>query len=107
MTIRGKAKVIQELKTAAKQADVIYLAPDPDREGEAICWHIAEELKKSKAVTNNIYRVMFNEITKKAVTEAIKHPGAIDLNKVEAQQASRILDRIVRYQISPLLWKKV
>ena len=75
VTIRGKGKVIQELKTAAERVDAIYLAPDPDREGEAICWHIAEELKKSKKITNNIYRVMFNEITKKAVSEAIKHPG--------------------------------
>lgn len=107
VTIRGKGKVIQELKSAAKKADTIYLAPDPDREGEAICWHIAEELKKAKNVTNNIYRVMFNEITKKAISEAIKQPGTIDNHKVDAQQARRILDRLVGYKISPLLWKKV
>ena len=107
VTIRGKGKVIQELKAAAKQADTIYLAPDPDREGEAICWHIAEELKRAKGVTKDIYRVMFNEITKKAITEAIKHPGTIDTHRVDAQQARRILDRLVGYKISPLLWKKV
>ena len=107
VTIRGKNKVIQELKDAAKQAETIYLAPDPDREGEAICWHLAEELKKAKGVTKQIYRVMFNEITKKAIVEAIKHPGQIDLHKVDAQQARRILDRLVGYKISPLLWKKV
>jgi len=107
VTIRGKGKVIQELKAAAERADAIYLAPDPDREGEAICWHIAEELKKSRKVTNNIYRVMFNEITKKAISEAMKHPGTIDTNKVDAQQTRRILDRLVGYKISPLLWKKV
>ena len=107
VTIKGKTKVIQELKDAAKQADSIYLAPDPDREGEAISWHIAEELKKSKGMTKNIYRVMFNEITKKAVAEAIEHPGQIDTHKVDAQQARRILDRLVGYKISPLLWKKV
>ncbi len=107
VTIRGKGKVIQELKKAAKDVDHIYLAPDPDREGEAICWHIAEELKKSKQITQNIYRVMFNEITKKAIQEAIKHPGRIDTNRVDAQQTRRILDRLVGYKISPLLWKKV
>ena len=107
VTIRGKNKVIQELKEAAKHVDTIYLAPDPDREGEAICWHIAEELKKAKGVTDNIYRVMFNEITKKAIVEALKHPGPIDLHRVDAQQARRILDRLVGYKISPLLWKKV
>ena len=107
VTIRGKGKVIQELKKAAKSADKIYLAPDPDREGEAICWHIAEELKKTKSITGKIYRVMFNEITKKAVSEAIKHPSEIDIHRVDAQQTRRILDRLVGYKISPLLWKKV
>ncbi|GAK58540.1 DNA topoisomerase I [Candidatus Vecturithrix granuli] len=107
VTIRGKNTVIQELKDAAKQVESIYLAPDPDREGEAISWHIAEELKKSKNVTPNIYRVMFNEITPKAIAEAMKHPGPININKVDAQQARRILDRLVGYKISPLLWKKV
>lgn len=107
VTIRGKNTVIQELKEAAKHVDSIYLAPDPDREGEAISWHIAEELKKSKHVTPHIYRVMFNEITPKAIAEAINHPGPININKVDAQQTRRILDRLVGYKISPLLWKKV
>ncbi|GAK52947.1 DNA topoisomerase I [Candidatus Moduliflexus flocculans] len=107
VVIDGKAKVIDDLKSAAKQADSIYLAPDPDREGEAISWHIAEELKSAKGMTKNIYRVMFNEITKKGITDAMQHPGQIDTNRVDAQQARRILDRLVGYKISPLLWKKV
>ncbi len=107
VVIRGKNKVIDELKDAAKQADSVYLAPDPDREGEAISWHIAEELKKTRGMTKNIYRVMFNEITQKGVTDAMAHPGQIDINRVDAQQARRILDRLVGYKISPLLWKKV
>ena len=102
--IQGKAKVISELKKAAKGAENIYLAPDPDREGEAIAWHIAEEVDGGRS---NIYRVLFNEITEKAVLEAIKKPSKLDKNKFEAQQARRILDRLVGYQISPLLWKKV
>lgn len=102
--IKGKRKVIAEIKEAAKKADTIYLAPDPDREGEAISWHIAQELKDKK---DQIYRVMFNEITKKTVLESMKNPGRVDLNKVDAQQARRILDRLVGYKISPLLWKKV
>src|SRR5712691_1430781 len=101
--IHGKGKVIEELKKAAKDKENIYLAPDPDREGEAIAWHIAQRLGRKK----NIHRVLFNEITKKAVLEAIKNPGTIDQNRFEAQQARRILDRLVGYQLSPLLWKKV
>ncbi len=102
--IAGKKKVINELKSAAKKAQTIFLAPDPDREGEAIAWHIVRSLDlKGKEV----HRVLFNEITKRAVTEAIAHPRALDENKFEAQQARRILDRLVGYQISPLLWKKV
>jgi DNA topoisomerase I len=101
--IHGKGKVIEELKKAAKDKDNIYLAPDPDREGEAIAWHIAERLGRKK----NVHRVLFNEITKKAVQEAIKHPLKLDQNKFEAQVARRILDRLVGYQLSPLLWKKV
>jgi len=102
--IKGKAKVIAELKKYAKTADNIYLAPDPDREGEAIAWHIAEEVDgKGKKV----YRVLFNEITEKGVTEAIKNPASLDRNKFEAQQARRILDRLVGYQVSPILWEKV
>jgi len=102
--IKGKKKVLSEIKEAAKKADTIYLAPDPDREGEAISWHIAQELKDKK---DQIYRVMFNEITKRTVLESMKNPGRIDPNKVDAQQARRILDRLVGYKISPLLWKKV
>lgn len=103
-TIKGKTKVIAELKKAAKSADKIYLAPDPDREGEAIAWHIAEEVDGKK---DNIYRVLFNEITEKAVIEAIKSPTRLDRSKFEAQQARRILDRLVGYQVSPILWDKV
>lgn len=105
ITIRGKGKILAELKAAAKKADDIYLAPDPDREGEAIAFHIANEMKK--LTKGKIYRVMFNELTKKAVTEAIKNPTELNTNKVNAQQARRILDRLVGYKISPILWKKV
>src|SRR5438876_998397 len=101
--IHGKGKVIEDLKKAAKDKENIYLAPDPDREGEAIAWHIAERLGRKK----NVHRVLFNEITKKAVQEAIKHPLKLDQNKFEAQVARRVLDRLVGYQLSPLLWKKV
>ncbi|HET9482057.1 MAG TPA: type I DNA topoisomerase [Candidatus Polarisedimenticolia bacterium] len=100
----GRKKVIDEIKKSAAKADAIYLAPDPDREGEAICWHLAQELKGAK---KKIYRVMFNEITKRAILHAMEHPGVIDQNKVDAQQARRILDRLVGYKISPLLWEKV
>ena len=105
ITIRGKGKILAALKAAAKKADDIYLAPDPDREGEAIAFHIANEI--SKLTKGKIYRVMFNELTKKAVTEAIKNPTELNTNRVNAQQARRILDRLVGYKISPLLWKKV
>ncbi len=109
VVIPGKEKIIKELKKASKEADKIFLAPDPDREGEAIAWHIATELsdKKSKNLNEKIYRIIFNEITEKAVREAIKNPQKIDMKKVEAQQARRVLDRIVGYKLSPLLWKKV
>ncbi len=104
VTIKSKASVLKDLKEAAKRADSIYLAPDPDREGEAIAAHIAEEIGgKGKKV----YRVLFNEITKKAVLEAMKNVGEINANKVNAQMARRILDRLVGYKISPLLWEKV
>lgn len=102
--IKGKSKVITELKKAAAAADAIYLAPDPDREGEAIAWHVAQEFKKIKVP---IHRVLFNEITKKGVKEAMTKPLLLNQNMFEAQQARRILDRIVGYQISPLLWEKV
>jgi len=102
--IETKKKTIDELKKAAKNAENIYLAPDPDREGEAIAWHISEVVNvKNK----NIYRVLFNDLTKKTVLEAIKNPLELDFNKYEAQQTRRILDRLVGYQISPILWDKV
>jgi DNA topoisomerase-1 len=101
--IHGKKKVIDDLKKAAKDKDKIYLAPDPDREGEAIAWHIAQKLGRKK----NVFRVRFNEITRKAVREALEHPTEIDRNLFDAQTARRVLDRLVGYQISPLLWKKV
>ena len=104
VVIRGKSKVISEIKKLAKDKNFIYLAPDPDREGEAIAWHIANELKSKK---DKIFRITFNEITKTAVKQAIDQPGQIDLNKVNAQQARRILDRLVGYKISPLLWRKL
>ena len=105
ITIRGKGKILQELKTAAKKVDAIYLAPDPDREGEAIAHHIGNEV--ARFTKGKIYRVLFNEITKKAVKEAIDNPTELNINRVNAQQARRILDRLVGYKISPLLWKKV
>jgi len=104
MVIRGKAKVMQDIKKAAKAADMVYLGSDPDREGEAIAWHIAEEIKK---IAPNVKRVLFHEITKTAVKAAIDHPIELDQLKFESQQARRILDRLVGYQISPLLWNKV
>ncbi len=109
VVIPGKEKVIRELKKAAKEVDNIYLAPDPDREGEAIAWHIATEISgsKKKASDSRIYRVTFNEITEKAVLEAFKNPGRIDMSRVDAQQARRIMDRLVGYGLSPFLWKKV
>ncbi|MDE1044204.1 MAG: type I DNA topoisomerase [Nitrospinaceae bacterium] len=105
ITIRGKGKILQELKTAAKKCDMIYLAPDPDREGEAIAHHIGNEV--ARFTKGKIVRVTFNEITKKAVLEAIKNPTELNNNRVNAQQARRILDRLVGYKISPILWKKV
>src|SRR3990172_3838591 len=102
--IQGKTKVIRGLKDAARGAEAIYLAPDPDREGEAIAWHIAHELNGN---SDNNFRVLFNEITEKAAKQAIKNPGRIDLQKVNAQQARRTLDRLVGYMVSPLLWRNV
>ena len=104
INIRGKGDLIKELKKDAKKAKKIYLATDPDREGEAIAWHLAKILEENKT---KITRVTFNEITKVAVQKAIKEPRNIDVNLVDAQQARRVLDRIVGYKISPLLWKKV
>ncbi len=107
VVIPGKEKIIKELKKASKEADKIFLAPDPDREGEAIAWHIASEIADPKSLNGRIYRIIFNEITERAVKEALKNPGKIDLRKVDAQQARRILDRLFGYKLSPLLWKKV
>ncbi|MBI5556935.1 MAG: type I DNA topoisomerase [Deltaproteobacteria bacterium] len=104
VTIRGKGKIISELKSAAQSADEVYLAPDPDREGEAIAWHIASAIDVSG---KPVRRVLFHELTKKAILAAIEKATEIDLHKFEAQQARRILDRLVGYQISPLLWDKV
>src|SRR5262245_4608328 len=104
VVIPDRAKVIKELKDAAKGATEIFVATDPDREGEAIGWHLAEELGTQK---RKVRRLMFNEITKKAILEAIKRPGEIDMKMVDAQQARRVLDRLVGYQISPILWDKV
>jgi len=102
--IRGKKKVINELRAAAKAADQVFLAPDPDREGEAIAWHIADEVRQ---VNPNVFRVAFNEITQRAVQEAMEHPRPLDRHLYDAQQARRVLDRLVGYEISPLLWDKV
>jgi DNA topoisomerase-1 len=104
VTISGKGKIIRELKKASKEVKNIYLGPDPDREGEAIAWHIAEEIGDGN---KNIYRVLFNEITQRAVLDALHHPGKLQQSKYEAQQARRILDRLVGYQVSPILWEKV
>jgi DNA topoisomerase-1 len=104
--IEGKKKLIQELKAAAKTADAVYLAADPDREGEAICFHLQEELQGKKDGAK-VYRVMFNEITKNAIQKAFEKPMAVNIHLVEAQQARRVLDRLVGYKISPLLWDKV
>jgi DNA topoisomerase I len=107
--IEGKKKLIAELKAAAKGTENIYLAADPDREGEAICYHLQEELKDVKQTKNSpkIFRVMFNEITKNAIQKAFEKPTVVNLHLVDAQQARRVLDRLVGYKISPLLWDKV
>jgi DNA topoisomerase-1 len=105
--IEGKKKLIQELKQAAKGVDAIYLAADPDREGEAICHHLQEELEGKRGAGPRIYRVMFNEITAAAIRRAFEDPGQVDAHRVDAQQARRVLDRLVGYKISPLLWDKV
>jgi DNA topoisomerase I len=102
--IRGKKKIIDELTAAAAKAGAIYLGPDPDREGEAIAWHIAESIH---AGNKPIHRVLFYELTQKAIEEALAHPRELNRERYEAQQARRILDRLVGYQISPLLWQKV
>lgn len=109
VTIKGKANVLADIKKKAKEADKVYLGPDPDREGEAIAWHLAEEIegKARKKKDRKVYRVLFNEITEAAIKRALQSPGQIDMNLVNAQQARRVLDRIVGYQGSQLLWTKV
>ncbi|HEV8433945.1 MAG TPA: type I DNA topoisomerase, partial [Thermoanaerobaculia bacterium] len=102
--LEGKEKVVSELKAAAKKADTIYIASDPDREGEAIGWHVMSLLGGD---SKKVRRVLFHEITKNAVKKAMDNPGVIDMNKVNAQQARRVLDRLVGYKLSPLLWDKV
>ena len=104
INIRGKGDLIKSLKKEAKKAKIVYLATDPDREGEAIAWHLAHILDIPE---DSICRVTFNEITKEAVKTSIKNPRKIDKNLTDAQQARRVLDRIVGYKISPILWKKV
>src|SRR5579864_1535448 len=111
--IEGKKKLIQELKSAAKKVESVYLAADPDREGEAICHHLQEEIdgdskgKGKKKAGPAFFRVMFNEITSRGIKKAFETPGQVDIHLVEAQQARRVLDRLVGYKISPLLWDKV
>ena len=104
ITIRGKGELLQKLRKEAKSAKCIYLATDPDREGEAISWHLYHSLKLEG---KKVYRITFNEITEKAVKEAIKNPREINMDLVDAQQARRVLDRLVGYKISPILWKKI
>src|SRR5258708_14049415 len=103
---RNNKKIVTDLKKAAKAADAIFLAADPDREGEAICQHLAEEIVPKKPA-KPAFRVMFNEITKRAVQAAVEHPKQIDGNLVDAQQARRVLDRLVGYKVSPLLCKTI
>ena len=104
ITIRGKGELLAGLRKEAKKADKIYLATDPDREGEAISWHLTKALKLED---KNVARITFNEITKTAVKNSLKNPRDIDMNLVDSQQARRMLDRMVGYKISPLLWVKV
>ena len=104
VTIRGKGKVITELRKAAKSVESIYLATDPDREGEAIAWHVGQEITKKEG---KLRRILFNEITPRAVRDSIEHSKELDVEKVNAQQARRVLDRLVGYEISPLLWKVI
>ena len=107
VVIEGKEKLINEIVSAAKGANEIYLAPDPDREGEIIAWHVAHAIEDVVKDKKKIHRITFNEITKKAIENAIAHPGKIDEEKVDAQQARRVLDRWVGYEVSPILWRKI
>lgn len=107
VTIEGKDATIANICKQAASSDIIYLAPDPDREGEIIAWHIGKEIEKVAKKNAIIYRIAFNEITKSAILNAIEHPGIIDSQRVSAQQARRVLDRWVGYEVSPILWKKI
>ncbi|WP_077611011.1 type I DNA topoisomerase [Clostridium sp. Marseille-P2415] len=107
ITIRGKGDILAKLRKEVKKVDKVYLATDPDREGEAISWHLMKALKLDELNEKQVYRISFNEITKNAVKASLKTPRAIDMNLVDAQQARRVLDRMVGYMISPLLWAKV
>ena len=107
VTLEGKEKTIADIVKEAQKADHIYLAPDPDREGEIIAWHVEQEVEKVVKDKSKIQRITFNEITKPAIEEAIAHPSTVNINKVGAQQARRVLDRLVGYEVSPVLWKKV
>ncbi|MDH4228337.1 MAG: type I DNA topoisomerase [Nitrospirota bacterium] len=107
ITIHGKKKVLDEIRSAARNAARVYLATDPDREGEAIAWHIAQEIQDAGYAKDKLFRVRFNEITKKAILQGLEEPTRIDDDMVNAQQARRVLDRIVGYRLSPLLWDKV
>ena len=107
ITIRGKGDVLAKLRKEVKKADKIYLATDPDREGEAISWHLMKALKLDDVKDKKVYRISFNEITKNAVKASLKNPRELDMNLVDAQQTRRILDRMVGYSISPILWEKV
>ena len=104
ITIRGKGDIVADLKKEAKKADVVYLATDPDREGEAISWHLSKILNIPE---DKVQRIEFNEITKTAVNNAIKNPRKLNMDIVDAQQARRVIDRLVGYKISPILWSKV
>ena len=107
ITIRGKGEVLARLRKEVKKSDNIYLATDPDREGEAISWHLMKALKLDELTDKKVYRITFNEITKNAIKESLKNPRDLNYNLIDAQQARRVLDRMVGYMISPLLWAKV
>ena len=104
ITIRGRGKILKELKRLAASSDQVYLATDPDREGEAIAQHLAQEIRASN---DQVHRILFYEITEKVVQKAVQHPKDINIDKVEAQIARRVMDRIVGYKVSPFLWKTV
>src|SRR3990167_5954389 len=103
----NKGKVIADIVKEARTSDEIYLAPDPDREGEIIAWHIGQEISKVFKDKSKIHRITFNEITESAIKEALESPENVDLKKVAAQQARRVLDRWVGYEVSPILWRKI